>query len=154
MVQSVGEGILHRHCIQIPLCPNINHIFGLPHPPQSTYWIFTITVTDCGVTRHFVFNLKPKLFVNFQGHSSLLCEEDCMRLVSSCVEWSRAPPHLTAAGLCARMTPRNANAPCVQLRQFMTPSKYNGKGQVTRRAAEGAGRLGLGLATFRSKNRL
>ncbi|KAL0871357.1 hypothetical protein ABMA27_005097 [Loxostege sticticalis] len=57
-----------------------------------------------------------------KGHSSLLCEEDCMRLVSSCVEWSRAPPHLTAAALCARMTPRNANAPCVQLRQFMTPS--------------------------------
>ncbi|XP_063829319.1 reversion-inducing cysteine-rich protein with Kazal motifs [Ostrinia nubilalis] len=57
-----------------------------------------------------------------KGHSSLLCEEDCMRLVSTCVEWSRVPAHLTAAALCARMTPRSSNAPCVQLRQYMTPS--------------------------------
>ncbi|KAJ2945745.1 hypothetical protein O0L34_g588 [Tuta absoluta] len=56
------------------------------------------------------------------GHSSLLCTEDCMRLVSSCVEWSRTPPQFTAQALCARLAPRSNTAPCVPLRQFMSPS--------------------------------
>ncbi|CAH2093095.1 unnamed protein product [Euphydryas editha] len=55
-----------------------------------------------------------------KGHSSLLCTEDCKRLVSSCVEWSRAP--LSAAALCARLAPRDPAAPCVSLRDFMSPS--------------------------------
>ncbi|XP_049875810.1 reversion-inducing cysteine-rich protein with Kazal motifs isoform X2 [Pectinophora gossypiella] len=57
-----------------------------------------------------------------KGHSSLLCMEDCMRLVSSCVEWSRTPPQLTARSLCARLAPQSNTAPCVPLRQFMAPS--------------------------------
>ncbi|KOB77848.1 Serine protease inhibitor [Operophtera brumata] len=57
-----------------------------------------------------------------KGHSSLLCAEDCIRLVSSCVEWSRAPQMLTAPALCARLAPHESNAPCVPLRQYMTPS--------------------------------
>ncbi|XP_050348041.1 reversion-inducing cysteine-rich protein with Kazal motifs [Nymphalis io] len=55
-----------------------------------------------------------------KGHSSLLCSEDCKRLVSSCVEWARAP--LSGAALCARLTPRSDAAPCVSLRDFMSPS--------------------------------
>nr|XP_049702919.1 reversion-inducing cysteine-rich protein with Kazal motifs isoform X1 [Helicoverpa armigera] len=57
-----------------------------------------------------------------KGHSSLLCAEECARLVSSCVEWSRAPASLNARALCARLTPPDANAPCVPLHQFMSPS--------------------------------
>lgn len=58
-----------------------------------------------------------------QGHVSLLCEEDCTRLVSSCVEWARAPPELTAAALCARLAPPHKSAPCVPLTDYMGPSK-------------------------------
>ncbi|XP_026321688.1 reversion-inducing cysteine-rich protein with Kazal motifs [Hyposmocoma kahamanoa] len=57
-----------------------------------------------------------------KGHSSLLCEEDCMRLVSSCVDWSRTPAQLTARSLCARLAPHSNAAPCVPLSQFMLPS--------------------------------
>ncbi|XP_052743498.1 reversion-inducing cysteine-rich protein with Kazal motifs isoform X1 [Bicyclus anynana] len=62
-------------------------------------------------------NVKP---CTAKGHSSLLCMEDCIRLVSSCVEWSRAS--LSATALCARLAPSNENAPCVALREFMAPS--------------------------------
>nr|XP_034834527.1 reversion-inducing cysteine-rich protein with Kazal motifs [Maniola hyperantus] len=57
-----------------------------------------------------------------KGHSSLLCMEDCKRLVSSCVEWSRASASLSATALCARLAPSSENAPCVSLREFMAPS--------------------------------
>ncbi|KAI8439610.1 hypothetical protein MSG28_013336 [Choristoneura fumiferana] len=57
-----------------------------------------------------------------KGHVSQLCEEDCTRLVSSCVEWSRAPPELTAAALCARLAPPHKAAPCVPLTDYMGPS--------------------------------
>ncbi|XP_014371379.2 reversion-inducing cysteine-rich protein with Kazal motifs isoform X2 [Papilio machaon] len=53
-----------------------------------------------------------------QGHSSLLCVEDCIRVVSSCVEWSRV--QVTAAALCARLA--RPHAPCVSLHDFMNPS--------------------------------
>ncbi|XP_045518029.1 reversion-inducing cysteine-rich protein with Kazal motifs isoform X1 [Pieris brassicae] len=56
-----------------------------------------------------------------KGHSSLLCMDDCLKLVSSCVEWSRAP--LSAPALCARLAPRHENAPCVSLTDFMAPSQ-------------------------------
>lgn len=55
-----------------------------------------------------------------KGHSSLLCMEDCKRLVSSCVEWSRAS--LSATALCARIAPASDTAPCVSLREFMSLS--------------------------------
>ncbi|CAK1587115.1 unnamed protein product [Parnassius mnemosyne] len=55
-----------------------------------------------------------------KGHSSLLCLEDCMRLVSSCVEWTRV--QLTAPALCARLAPPRHDAPCVSLRDFVNPS--------------------------------
>ncbi|RVE45505.1 hypothetical protein evm_009844 [Chilo suppressalis] len=57
-----------------------------------------------------------------KGHSSLLCAEECTRLVSECIEWSRAAPQLSAAALCARLTPRDPTAPCVQLSQYTAPS--------------------------------
>lgn len=46
-----------------------------------------------------------------------------MRLVSSCVDWSRTPAQLTARSLCARLAPHSNAAPCVPLSQFMLPSK-------------------------------
>ncbi|CAH2043989.1 unnamed protein product, partial [Iphiclides podalirius] len=55
-----------------------------------------------------------------KGHSSLLCAADCIRVVSSCVEWSRV--RLTAAALCARLAPAAPDAPCVPLHEFMNPS--------------------------------
>ncbi|RVE40788.1 hypothetical protein evm_014562, partial [Chilo suppressalis] len=58
-----------------------------------------------------------------KGHSSLLCAEECTRLVSECIEWSRAAPQLSAAALCARLTPRDPTAPCVQLSQYTAPSE-------------------------------
>lgn len=62
---------------------------------------------------------------DLKGHSSLLCAEDCSRLVTSCVDWSRTPPYLTARSLCGRLAPRNNEAPCVQLRDFMAPSELD-----------------------------
>ncbi|CAH2043986.1 unnamed protein product, partial [Iphiclides podalirius] len=56
-----------------------------------------------------------------KGHSSLLCAADCIRVVSSCVEWSRV--RLTAAALCARLAPAAPDAPCVPLHEFMNPSQ-------------------------------
>ncbi|XP_038222339.1 reversion-inducing cysteine-rich protein with Kazal motifs isoform X2 [Zerene cesonia] len=55
-----------------------------------------------------------------KGHSSLLCMEDCVRVVSACVEWSLAP--LSAPALCARLAPPRRAAPCVPLSDFMAPS--------------------------------
>ncbi|XP_075980156.1 reversion-inducing-cysteine-rich protein with kazal motifs isoform X1 [Anticarsia gemmatalis] len=57
-----------------------------------------------------------------KGHSSLLCADECARLVSSCVEWSRAPATLTARALCARLTPASTKAPCVPLQHYMAHS--------------------------------
>ncbi|XP_061379203.1 reversion-inducing cysteine-rich protein with Kazal motifs [Danaus plexippus] len=62
-------------------------------------------------------HVKP---CTLKGHSSLLCAEECRRLVSSCVEWSRAP--LSAAALCARLAPARPDAPCVSLAEFLTAS--------------------------------
>ncbi|XP_047992881.1 reversion-inducing cysteine-rich protein with Kazal motifs isoform X1 [Leguminivora glycinivorella] len=59
-----------------------------------------------------------------KGHASLLCAADCTRLVSSCVEWSRAPPALNAAALCARLAPADPAAPCVSLTDYMSPSTH------------------------------
>ena len=74
-----------------------------------------------------LFNLFNEKFetkinvLNSKGHSSLLCMEDCKRLVSSCVEWARAS--LSAAALCARLAPPRHAAPCVSLRDFLAPSQ-------------------------------
>lgn len=66
--------------------------------------------------------LETKIsMLNPKGHSSLLCMEDCKRLVSSCVEWARAS--LSAAALCARLAPPRHAAPCVSLRDFLAPSQ-------------------------------
>ncbi|XP_041981780.1 reversion-inducing cysteine-rich protein with Kazal motifs [Aricia agestis] len=53
-------------------------------------------------------------------HSSLLCAEECRRLVVSCVEWSRAA--LSATALCARLVPPDPTAPCLSLHDLMKAS--------------------------------
>ncbi|XP_030025973.2 reversion-inducing cysteine-rich protein with Kazal motifs [Manduca sexta] len=72
-----------------------------------------------------------------KGYSSLLCAAECSRAVSLCVEWGAgggaggtdagawslaqdAP--VSAHALCARLTPRDPAAPCVQLQDFVSPS--------------------------------
>ncbi|GBP68533.1 Reversion-inducing cysteine-rich protein with Kazal motifs, partial [Eumeta japonica] len=57
-----------------------------------------------------------------KGHSSLICSEDCQRLMSACVEWARAPPELSVRAVCARLAPADPAAPCVPLQHYMTNS--------------------------------
>ncbi|XP_058809522.1 reversion-inducing cysteine-rich protein with Kazal motifs [Phymastichus coffea] len=51
-------------------------------------------------------------------HETRLCREDCMELMTSCVDWSAVKGH-NAATLCAKLSPAKADAPCVSLKPFL-----------------------------------
>ncbi|KAM3965806.1 reversion-inducing-cysteine-rich protein with kazal motifs [Aphomia sociella] len=79
----------------------------------------TQLTTDMWKTVTCALNVKP---CTAKGQTSLLCMSDCVKLVSTSVDWSRAPASLSARALCARLAPRSENAPCVPLRHYMAPS--------------------------------
>lgn len=56
-------------------------------------------------------------------HETRLCKEDCLELMSKCVDWSAMTGPHTAATLCAKMTPNRADAPCVSLKPFLEDSQ-------------------------------
>ena len=51
-------------------------------------------------------------------HETRLCREDCMELLTSCVDWSAVEGH-NAATLCAKLSPAKPEAPCVSIRPFL-----------------------------------
>nr|XP_013189696.1 unnamed protein product [Amyelois transitella]XP_013189697.1 unnamed protein product [Amyelois transitella] len=74
--------------------------------------------TDLWKTVTCALNVKP---CTPRGLSSLVCLEDCVRLVSGSVEWS-ATAAPSARALCSRLAPRGDQAPCVPLTDYTTPS--------------------------------
>lgn len=52
-------------------------------------------------------------------HETRLCREDCMELVTSCVDWSAVKNHHNAATLCAKLSPPKPDMPCVSLKPFL-----------------------------------
>lgn len=46
--------------------------------------------------------LKP---CSRSSHVDRICREDCLDLLTRCTDWARAPPGLTAAGLCNTLSP-------------------------------------------------
>lgn len=51
-------------------------------------------------------------------HETRLCREDCMELLTSCVDWSAVKGH-NAATLCAKLSPPKQDMPCVSLKPFL-----------------------------------
>ncbi|KAJ8686915.1 hypothetical protein QAD02_022709, partial [Eretmocerus hayati] len=51
-------------------------------------------------------------------HETRLCREDCLELLTSCVDWPAVKGH-NAATLCAKLSPLKPDAPCVSLRPYL-----------------------------------
>ncbi|XP_053610536.1 reversion-inducing cysteine-rich protein with Kazal motifs [Plodia interpunctella] len=75
--------------------------------------------SDLWKTVSCALNVKP---CTPRGLSSLVCLEECVRLVAGSVEWARAPAALSARALCSRLAPRDPRAPCVPLAAYTAPS--------------------------------
>ncbi|XP_018370423.1 PREDICTED: reversion-inducing cysteine-rich protein with Kazal motifs [Trachymyrmex cornetzi] len=56
-------------------------------------------------------------------HETLLCREDCLELMASCVDWSSVTGSHTAATLCAKLSPGRPDDPCVSLGPFLDNSQ-------------------------------
>ncbi|XP_026471182.1 reversion-inducing cysteine-rich protein with Kazal motifs-like [Ctenocephalides felis] len=63
--------------------------------------------------------LKP---CSRSSHVDRICREDCLDLLTRCTDWARAPPGLTAAGLCNTLSPDEPKASCVALRPYLEPN--------------------------------
>ncbi|XP_028029214.1 reversion-inducing cysteine-rich protein with Kazal motifs isoform X1 [Bombyx mandarina] len=75
--------------------------------------------TDLWKSVACVLHVKP---CTTKGLSSLLCEEDCVQMLSSCVDWAQFKLPYTANTLCARIVPQSNTTNCVSLQQYMKPS--------------------------------
>ncbi|KAL7299960.1 hypothetical protein TKK_0007276 [Trichogramma kaykai] len=53
-----------------------------------------------------------------RSHETRLCREDCLELLTRCVDWSAVKGH-NAATLCAKLSPLKADMACVSIRPFL-----------------------------------
>ncbi|XP_014207675.1 reversion-inducing cysteine-rich protein with Kazal motifs-like [Copidosoma floridanum] len=51
-------------------------------------------------------------------HETRLCREDCIELMTSCVDWSAVRGH-NAATLCSKLSPPKPGMPCVSIKPFL-----------------------------------
>ncbi|XP_023289098.1 reversion-inducing cysteine-rich protein with Kazal motifs isoform X2 [Orussus abietinus] len=52
-------------------------------------------------------------------HETRLCREDCLELMTSCVDWSAVTGPYSATTLCSKLSPPKPDMPCVSLRPFL-----------------------------------
>ncbi|XP_016841804.1 reversion-inducing cysteine-rich protein with Kazal motifs [Nasonia vitripennis] len=52
-----------------------------------------------------------------RAHETRLCRDDCMDLMTSCVDWSAVRGH-NAATLCAKLSPPKPEQPCISIKPF------------------------------------
>ncbi|XP_049826537.1 reversion-inducing cysteine-rich protein with Kazal motifs isoform X2 [Aethina tumida] len=74
-------------------------------------------------------------------HGNQICREDCMEILSECVDWSRlysnphskVTPRHSAESICDTLSPEDPTASCIRLQDYRIPSEYNQRitGQVT-----------------------
>ncbi|XP_050545812.1 reversion-inducing cysteine-rich protein with Kazal motifs [Daktulosphaira vitifoliae] len=51
-----------------------------------------------------------------ESHVNKICRDDCLELLSNCLDWTRMSPGLTANSLCAKLSPESG--PCVSLKTY------------------------------------
>ncbi|CAG2066756.1 unnamed protein product, partial [Timema podura] len=56
------------------------------------------------------------------SHANRICREDCLDLLSECLDWTRMSGGHTAVSLCLRLSPDHPDTPCISLKQFLQPS--------------------------------
>lgn len=49
--------------------------------------------------------------------------EDCFKVLSVCLDWSRMSQTVSAADVCSELAPSDPSAPCISLNPFLTPSE-------------------------------
>ncbi|XP_073979383.1 reversion-inducing-cysteine-rich protein with kazal motifs isoform X2 [Rhodnius prolixus] len=52
-----------------------------------------------------------------------ICKEDCFKVLSVCLDWSRMSQTVSAADVCSELAPSDPSAPCISLNPFLTPSE-------------------------------
>ncbi|XP_063985142.1 reversion-inducing cysteine-rich protein with Kazal motifs [Diachasmimorpha longicaudata] len=56
-----------------------------------------------------------------QVHETRLCRNDCIDLLTNCVDWSLAAVTQSAISLCSRLSPARPEMPCISLKPFLNP---------------------------------
>ncbi|XP_050420992.1 reversion-inducing cysteine-rich protein with Kazal motifs [Adelges cooleyi] len=51
-----------------------------------------------------------------ESHVNKICRDDCLELLSTCLDWTRMMPGMSANSLCARLSPESG--PCVSLKTY------------------------------------
>ncbi|VVC41393.1 Thyroglobulin type-1,Kazal domain [Cinara cedri] len=67
-----------------------------------------------------------------ESHVDKICRDDCLELLSTCLDWTNMVPGLSANALCARLSPDSG--PCVSLDAFtehVAPQQQTAVAQVT-----------------------
>lgn len=58
------------------------------------------------------------------SHVNRICREDCVNILSQCMDWSRISSDHTVTSVCAKLSPDNPEDPCISLSLFLEPSDY------------------------------
>ncbi|KAG8195510.1 hypothetical protein JTE90_019499 [Oedothorax gibbosus] len=59
-----------------------------------------------------------------KAHVNMICRNDCIEILSSCVDRSRLRDGQTPSTLCDVLSPPGINSPCISLAPFLGESKY------------------------------
>ncbi|GIY90064.1 reversion-inducing cysteine-rich protein with Kazal motifs [Caerostris darwini] len=59
-----------------------------------------------------------------KAHANMICRDDCMKILSNCVDRSRLLEGQTPSTLCDVLSPPGINSPCISLAPFLSESKY------------------------------
>ncbi|XP_046752373.1 reversion-inducing cysteine-rich protein with Kazal motifs isoform X1 [Diprion similis] len=86
---------------------------GLPVRAAPSCPVETLRAAAC------LFQLRP---CESRIHETRLCRDDCLELLSGCVDWSAITGPHTAATLCAKLSPPRKEMPCVSLKPYLEDS--------------------------------
>ena len=82
---------------------------GVPVRAAQTCSVETLRAAAC------LLQLRP---CESRVHETRLCREDCIEILTNCVDWSAVIGH-NAATICAKISPPKADMPCVSIRPFL-----------------------------------
>lgn len=66
-------------------------------------------------------HIKP---CHSSGHVSTICRADCIRLLTDCLDTTRAQSPITPEYVCNKISPGDENAPCISISAYLESSSY------------------------------
>lgn len=75
-----------------------------------------------------VLQIKP---CSRRSHGNQICKEDCLNLLSHCVDWNQVSEDYDPVSICSNLSPDDPEVSCVSLDDFLGPANVEYDGQVS-----------------------